>query len=89
MFGDKNSMTNILSQKELESADPKTLLAQLGKLKDYKQTILYYGPLSMTEVAKMVDKLHKTAKQTRPAEVDNDFVKQEVAKTEVFAPHCG
>lgn len=88
MFGDKNSMTNILSQKELESADPKTLLAQLGKLKDYKQTILYYGPLSMTEVAKMVDKLHKTAKQTRPAEVDNDFVKREVAKTEVFiAPY--
>lgn len=88
MYGDKNRFTNILSQKELESANPKTLLAQLGKLKNYEQTVLYYGPMTQKDVEALVTKIHKMSKKPIAAEKDNNFAELETPTNEVYiAPY--
>ncbi len=60
-YGALNSNTNIMSADELTAADPQALLDKLAGLMNYKKTILYYGPLSMSDIEKQLgDELHAT-----------------------------
>lgn len=43
MYGPYNATRNILSEEQLKNMDPQKLLNSLKNLKNYKQTVLYYG----------------------------------------------
>ena len=54
-YGALNDNTNIMSAQELAEADPQALLDKLAGIMNYKKTIIYYGPLSIAEVEKLID----------------------------------
>lgn len=46
VYGPDNAYTNIMSAEELKNATPQSLLDRIKNLKNYRQTITYYGPKS-------------------------------------------
>lgn len=63
LHGSKNDYTNIMPEKDLRNTDPSVYTALLKGLSNYKHTILYYGPCTMTEISAAIEKNHKTAKR--------------------------
>ncbi len=49
-YGPLNESTNILTAEEFAAMEPQQLLDRVADLMNYKKTILYYGPLSLSEV---------------------------------------
>lgn len=88
MFGAKNELTNILSEEELKDADPQAILDRIKDLRNYKQTILYYGPNSEDEVLKIISKHHKMASNPIDSPEEEDFKRVETTETEIYiAPY--
>ena len=56
----------MLSEQQLKSMDPQKLLDSLKKLKNYKQTVLYYGPSSIKDIDNLLAKTFKTTKKFAP-----------------------
>lgn len=63
LHGEKNDYTNILSAKALRETDPKVFTDLLKGIPSFKHTLLYYGPLSMSELDAVITKHHKTARK--------------------------
>lgn len=86
-YGADNASTHILSNDEVRSIKAADLLDAVRSLKNYKQTIAYYGPASQQEIESLIA-MHNTAKEPIAAEEDNYFKKQIVTQPEVFiAPY--
>ena len=83
-YGPVNEYTNIPSETELKSMKPAELTQKLKDLANYRQTILYYGPTTMKEMAKTLDKIHKSAKKPIEAKADNHYSPLQVEENEVF-----
>jgi predicted Zn-dependent peptidase/rhodanese-related sulfurtransferase len=60
-YGAKSPNTNILSESELKSLTPDELISIIKDLPSYKQTALYYGPLSKDDVAGKINLHHKVS----------------------------
>ena len=58
--GPYNSQRNLLTGDQLRQLDPQELLDLLKNLKNYKHTVLYYGPMTADEMAAAVTENHKT-----------------------------
>ena len=87
-YGSYNSTRNILSEQQLKSMDPQKLLNVLKNLKNYKQTVLYYGPSSMSEIDKLLSKTFKTNKKFTPLPKEKRYTLQTTPKNEVIiAPY--
>ena len=87
-YGSYNSTRNILSEQQLKSMDPQKLLNVLKNLKNYKQTVLYYGPSSMSEIDKLLSKTFKTNKKFTPLSKEKRYTLQTTPKNEVIiAPY--
>ena len=54
IYGPYNPYRNILTGQQLKDTDPQELLDLLKNLSQYKSTILYYGPLTADEMAKVI-----------------------------------
>ena len=65
-YGPVNESTNILSAQELKETDPQKLLRHIDELKDYEQTIVYYGPMKQDEFTDFIEKEHHVAKSPKP-----------------------
>ncbi|NPD81213.1 insulinase family protein [Prevotella sp. PINT] len=63
MHGAKNDYTNMLSESELKATAPEVFTDLLKGLSQMKHTVLYYGPRSVKDIAKSVEKNHKVAKR--------------------------
>ena len=88
VYGPYNSTRNILSEEELKSINPQTLLDLIAGLKNYEHRVLYYGPLSEKELSQVITKHHQTAKKLLPALENKPFVKQLTNSDEVWlAPY--
>lgn len=88
IYGPKNSYTNILNEEQLKTIKPAELLNALRSLKNYEQTICYYGPASEQEFAKALS-VHTMSKKTIAANIkENHFKSQTVNQPEVLiAPY--
>ena len=60
IYGPYNSQRNQLSPVQIRQIDPQELLDLLKNLKNYKHTVLYYGPMTADEMAAAVTANHKT-----------------------------
>ncbi|MBO5871514.1 MAG: insulinase family protein [Bacteroidaceae bacterium] len=82
-YGPNNSSKNILSEAELRSMAPETLLKHISQLSTYEHRVLYYGPLSMDEVSSSVESLHMVSANLTPVP-NNDAFKLQTVKDNVI-----
>ena len=88
MYGAYNSTRNILSEEQLKNMDPQKLLNSLKGLKNYKQTVLYYGPSSLKDIDNLLGKTFKTAKKFTPLPKEKRYTLQATPKNEILiAPY--
>ncbi|OWP33253.1 peptidase M16 [Prevotella intermedia] len=88
MYGAYNSTRNILSEEQLKNMDPQKLLNSLKGLKNYKQTVLYYGPSSLKDIDNLLSKTFKTAKKFTPLPKEKRYKLQATPKNEILiAPY--
>lgn len=83
-YGPLNEDTNILTAEELAAMEPQQLLDRVADLMNYKKTILYYGPLSLSEVEEALageltatnlkDGIHANAFETLPTPQNEIFI---------------
>lgn len=87
MYGRKNVYTDVLTNEQMRGVTSKQLLDELRNLKDYQQTICYYGPATQDEILKRLA-LHRMSKKPIPAEKDNHYKLEVVSTPEVMiAPY--
>lgn len=88
MYGAYNSTRNMLSEEQLKNMDPQKLLNSLKGLKNYKQTVLYYGPSSLKDIDNLLSKTFKTAKKFTPLPKEKRYTLQATPKNEILiAPY--
>ncbi len=87
-YGPQNDYTNIMSETELRNTDPQVYVDLIKNLKNYKHTLLYYGPSTEKELSAVIAKNHKTAKKLLDGPVNKVFKMQTTPKSEVLiAPY--
>ena len=88
IYGPDNAATHQLSEAEMKAITPAELLSALRSLKDYEQTICYYGPASQAEVNSLLLKLHAMSKKPIAAQPGNYYKAQVVSEPEILlAPY--
>lgn len=88
IYGKKNPWTNTLSPAELRATHPKVLTDLMKTLCDVKHEVLYWGPATMTEVSRIVNKHHTLPRQLADSPVNKPYHPWETAETEiVIAPY--
>jgi predicted Zn-dependent peptidase len=83
-YGAFSPSTNLLSKKELQELNPEELVVRTKNLKNYEHRILYYGPLSETEIMEIVNNKHVVADNLQPVPEAIKFVQQEVTENSVL-----
>jgi len=58
-YGPKSPYTNILSEKELRGLKSAELINVIKELPSYNHKVLYYGPLSASDVSQKIEQYHK------------------------------
>ena len=87
-FGEYNPTRNIISEQKLKAMNPQELLNVLKSLKNYKQTVLYYGPSSLKEVDLLVSKTIQSPKKFAEVPAAKRYTEQTTPKNEVIiAPY--
>ena len=87
-FGTYNRQLNKMSEQELRSTSPQTLVDLIKNLDNYEHSVLYYGPTSETNLAKLIAKEHKTAKTFLPTPASKDYEEQTTPQSEIWiAPY--
>ncbi len=87
-YGKYNPTRNIPSEQELKSINPQVLLNLLKNLKNYKLTVLYYGPSSLKEVDQLVSKTIQTPKKFAAVPAIKRYTEETTPKNEVLiAPY--
>ncbi|MCR5130437.1 MAG: insulinase family protein [Prevotella sp.] len=88
VYGPYNPSRHDLSIAQLRQQNPQELLTLLKNLSKYDHTLLYYGPLSEKELAKVVTKQHKTAKKYVAVPEGKHYTMQPTPQNEiVIAPY--
>jgi len=88
IYGEYNPVRNMPQEQELTRMDPNKLVEMIKSLRNYKHTVLYYGPYSMKQLAKVIDKHHKTPKTLMPAPKGREYTEQPTPKNEIIiAPY--
>ena len=86
-YGKLNPYTNILSEAELKSTDPQTLLDKLKNMLNYQKTIMYYGPASQREIENMLS-MEVTRPSLTPTKENDVFKPLQTTTDEVYiAPY--
>ncbi|SRR5574344_236926 len=88
MFGPYNSFRHVMSDSQLRSTSPDQMTAQLHHLFGLQHTILYYGPLSLTDFNKTFATCHQVAKNLKPVPAGKEYIEQTTPKNEILlAPY--
>lgn len=88
IFGNRNSYTDIMSEKQLNATAPQTLLNLVKGLNSIKHTVMYYGPMSEKEFVKTIATLHKTGVKLTNGPVNRPYVATTTPATEIIlAPY--
>ncbi len=86
-YGAQNPFNNVLTDAELDALTPEQLVSVLRNLVDYPHTVVYYGPMSATQVASAVEKLHKAPATLKSIPAKKNFVQQDMNQNKVFFAH--
>ena len=89
LFGKYNPQTNLIRIADLKAQDPQQLINLLAQLKNTPHQVLYYGPSTSKEVAKLVAKNFPTARvlEAWPAQ-EKDYMEQTTPQNEILlAPY--
>lgn len=88
LYGKYNPTTNQMSAEELKQTKPQELLDLLKNLSGYEHTVIYYGPSTEDEVAKLIEKQHNSPKQLKPVPKNKEYVLEETPQNEIIiAPY--
>ena len=88
MYGPYNAFRNVPSSTELEQKDPQQLVDLIASLKNYKHSVIYYGPMELKQLIATIDKGHAVAKKLQDAPAAKYYTKQQTPQTEVLlAPY--
>lgn len=88
IYGPYNALRNVPDSAELRTEDPQRLVDMVKALRGYDHTILYYGPQTLEEVAKVVSRSHKTAKKLAAVPMGKPYTEQPTPRNEVvMAPY--
>ena len=88
VYGPYNSQRNQISIKEMRQLDPQEMLDLLKNLKNYKHTVLYYGPMTADEMAAAVTENHKTLAELKDVPAGKHYEMQPTAENEILiAPY--
>ena len=86
-WGPKSARTNILSESELKSMNPGDLIEKIKELKNYQHRILYYGPLSETQLLEAINNNHAMADNLQPVPEVVKFTEQPTNENAVLLAH--
>ena len=87
-YGEYNSFRNVPDSAELVAADPQKLIDMVADLKNYKHSVIYYGPLAEKQLIAAIDKNHATAKSFKEAPAAKLYTMQTTPKNEIWiAPY--
>lgn len=88
MYGPYNGARNMPSSTELKEMDPQKLVDMIKDLKNYKHSVLYYGPMDLKTLTATINKKHKTAKKLADVPQNKPYKLQQTAQNEVLiAPY--
>ena len=88
MYGEYNTQRNVPDSIELTNKNPQELIDMIAALKNYKHSVIYYGPLGMKQFVAAVDKSHVTAKNLLDAPKGKRYTLQPTTKNEILiAPY--
>lgn len=88
IYGAENDNTNIESEKQIRSNDPKIYTDLLKSIFDYKHTVLYYGPMSVEELSKSISEHHHVAAELKDVPQNREWATTVTDKDEVLiAPY--
>ena len=88
VYGPYNSQRNQLSIEQMHQLDPQELLDLLKDLKNYKHTVLYYGPMTAEEMAAAVTENHKTVAELQEVPQGKHYEIQPTEDNEILiAPY--
>jgi predicted Zn-dependent peptidase len=88
MYGPKSPATNLLTEREMKSMNPQTLVDKVKGLNGYKHRILYYGPSTGEELLQVINTEHQipAALKEYPAAVEFPMLK--TTETKIYiAPY--
>ena len=87
-YGEYNSLRNVPDSVELTTTDPQKLIDMIADLKNYKHSIIYYGPLAEKQLVAAIDKNHAVAKKPMDAPKSRLYTMQQTPKSEIWiAPY--
>ena len=88
MFGKYNSQRNVPDSTELATMNPQKLVDMIADLKNYKHSVVYYGPMEMKQLVAAVDKNHQVAKKLKADPVSKLYTREQTPQTEILlAPY--
>ena len=88
IYGKYNTQRNVPDSAALADKNPQELVDMIAGLKNYKHSIIYYGPLQLKQLVAAIDKNHKVAKNLLDAPASKPYVKQLTPKNEILiAPY--
>lgn len=88
MYGAYNQARNIPSNEELQTMNPQLLVDKIKSLRNYKHTLLYYGPMELNELTATVDNYHQTAEKLADVPEGKPYTLQPTPVNEVYlAPY--
>lgn len=86
-YGTYNPHLNIMTQEQLQSADPQALLSLLSSLMDYRHTVMYFGPRDMKQVDRTLGKVHSIPQHFSEVPAAKPYLHEATHKTEVWLAH--
>ena len=86
-WGPKSARTNILSEAELKSTNPADLIGRIKSLKNYQHRILYYGPMTETQLLSAINKNHAMAAKLQPVPAPVKYTEQPTDENTVLLAH--
>lgn len=75
MYGPYNAFRNVPSSTELEQKDPQQLVDLIASLKNYKHSVIYYGPMELKQLIATIDKGHAVGKKLQDAPAAKYYTK--------------
>jgi len=86
-WGPKSARTNILSEAELKAINPSDLITRIKNLKNYQHRILYYGPLTESQLLTAINKNHAMADKLQPVPAPVKYTEQSTDENAVLLTH--
>lgn len=83
-YGKENPFTYRLSEKELKEIKPSELIDIIKSIFDYKQRVLYFGPIQTDLLVQTMDIEHKTPDNFKTASAKSEFPELPITMNEVY-----